>query len=172
LSGFIWQRLYIFLMRQFFTTIPCELEDAALIDGCNHWKIFWQIILPLAKPIMATVTVFAFMGSWNDYIGPLIYLSEKSQYTLSLGLQVFVQNHRTEWGMLMAASAMMVAPVIVLFFFAQKQFVQAITLSGLKDNSPRMGLRRLLQGDAFEHPERIPVFVYFCQPHGRNIARA
>jgi multiple sugar transport system permease protein len=72
------------------------------------------------------------MGSWNDYFGPLIYLGEKSQYTLSLGLQVFVQNHRTEWGMLMAASTMMVMPVILLFFFAQKQFVQGITLTGMK----------------------------------------
>ena len=123
---------YIFLMRQFFTTIPRELEDAASIDGCSRWQIFWSIILPLAKPIMATVTVFAFMGTWNDYFGPLIYLGDKSQYTLSLGLQVFVVNHRTEWGMLMAASAMMVAPVILLFFFAQKQFVQGITLTGLK----------------------------------------
>ncbi|MBE0696907.1 MAG: carbohydrate ABC transporter permease [Anaerolineaceae bacterium] len=123
---------FIFLMRQFFTTIPKELEDAALVDGCSRWRIFWTIIVPLAKPIMATVTVFAFMGAWNDYMGPLIYLGEKSQYTLSLGLQVFVQNHRTEWGMLMAASSMMVAPIIILFFFAQKQFVQGITLSGLK----------------------------------------
>jgi len=123
---------FIFLMRQFFTTIPKELEDAALVDGCSRWRIFWTIIIPLAKPIMATVTIFAFMGTWNDYMGPLIYLAEKSQYTLSLGLQVFVQNHRTEWGMLMAASTMMVAPIIILFFFAQKQFVQGITLSGLK----------------------------------------
>jgi multiple sugar transport system permease protein len=123
---------YIFLMRQFFTTIPKELEDAALVDGCSRWRIFWTIIIPLAKPIMATVTVFAFMSAWNDYMGPLIYLGNKSQYTLSLGLQVFVQNHRTDWGMLMAASSMMVAPIILLFFFAQKQFVQGITLSGLK----------------------------------------
>ena len=123
---------YIFLMRQFFTTIPRELEDAALVDGCSRWRIFWTIILPLAKPIMATVTVFAFMSSWNDYMGPLIYLSDKTQYTLSLGLQVFISNHRTDWGLLMAASSMMVAPIIVLFFVAQKQFVQGITLTGLK----------------------------------------
>jgi multiple sugar transport system permease protein len=123
---------YIFLMRQFFTTIPKELEDAALVDGCSRWRIFWTIIIPLAKPIMATVTVFAFMSAWNDYMGPLIYLGNKSQYTLSLGLQVFVSQHRTDWGLLMAASSMMVAPIIVLFFFAQKQFVQGITLSGLK----------------------------------------
>jgi multiple sugar transport system permease protein len=123
---------YIFLMRQFFTTIPKELEDAALIDGCNRWTIFWTIVLPLAKPIMATVTIFSFMSGWNEYFGPLIYLGEKSQYTLALGLQVFVGQHATEWGMMMAASTMMVAPVIILFFFTQKQFVQGITLTGLK----------------------------------------
>lgn len=123
---------YIFLMRQFFTTIPKELEDAALIDGCSRWVIFWTIILPLAKPIMATVTIFAFMSGWNEYFGPLIYLAEKTQYTLALGLQVFVSQHTTEWGLMMAASTMMVAPIILLFFFTQKQFVQGITLTGLK----------------------------------------
>jgi len=123
---------FVFLLRQFFMTIPKELEDAALIDGCSRLRIFTHIVLPLAKPVLATVTIFAFMGSWNEYIGPLIYLSNKSQYTLSLGLQVFVQNHRAEWGMLMAASTMMVMPVILLFFFAQKHFVQGITLTGLK----------------------------------------
>ena len=123
---------YIFLLRQFFMTLPRELEDAAMIDGCSRFRIFVSIVLPLAKPILATVTVFAFMASWNDYMGPLIYLSNKSQYTLSLGLQVFVMNHRAEWGLLMAASTMMVAPVILLFFFAQQHFVQGITMSGLK----------------------------------------
>lgn len=123
---------YIFLMRQFFTTIPRDLEDAALVDGCSRLRIFWSLILPLAKPIIATVTVLAFMSSWNDYMGPLIYLQERSQYTLSLGLQVFVTSHKTEYGLLMAASSMMVAPIILLFFFAQKQFVQGITLTGMK----------------------------------------
>jgi len=123
---------FIFLLRQFFMTIPRELEDAALIDGCSRFRIFVTIIMPLAKPALATVTIFAFIGSWNNYIGPLIYLSNKDQYTLSLGLQVFVRDHGAEWGMLMAASTMMVAPVILVFFFAQKHFVQGITMSGLK----------------------------------------
>ncbi len=123
---------YIFLMRQFFTTIPRDLEDAALVDGCSRLRIFWSLILPLAKPILATVTVLAFMGAWNDYMGPLIYLQDRSQYTLSLGLQVFVTSHKTEYGLLMAASTMMVMPIILLFFFAQKQFVQGITLTGMK----------------------------------------
>jgi len=122
----------IFLLRQFFMTIPRELEDAALIDGCSRLRIFLSIIVPLAKPVLATVTIFAFMGAWNDYLGPLIYLGNEDQYTLTLGLQAFVQYHRAEWGMLMAASTMMVAPVILIFFFAQKNFVQGITLTGIK----------------------------------------
>lgn len=125
---------FVFLMRQFFMTIPRELEDAALIDGCSHARIYTNIVLPLAKPVLATVTIFAFMSAWNEYLGPLIYLANKEQYTLSLGLQVFVssQQRQAEWGMMMAASTMMVLPVILLFFFAQKQFVQGITLTGIK----------------------------------------
>ena len=123
---------HIFLLRQFFSTIPMDLEDAAMIDGCNRLQTWFSIIMPLAKPALATVTVFAFMGAWNDYMGPLIYLSNKRQYTLSLGLQVFSRSYGAEWGMLMAASTMMVAPIIILFFFAQKNFVQGITMTGIK----------------------------------------
>ena len=123
---------YVFLLRQFFLTIPRELEDAAFIDGSSRLRTFTGIIMPLAKPVLATVTIFAFMASWNEYMGPLIYLSNKKQYVLSLGLQVFTQVNRQEWGLLMAASSMMVAPVILLFFFAQKHFVTGITMSGLK----------------------------------------
>jgi len=123
---------FIFLMRQFFMTIPMDLEDAALIDGCGRFRIWLSIMVPLAKPALATVSVFAFMGAWNDYMGPLIYLANRLQYTLSLGLQVFVSNHGAEWGMLMAASTMMVLPVILLFFFAQKSFIQGITMTGIK----------------------------------------
>jgi multiple sugar transport system permease protein len=123
---------YIFLLRQFFMTIPRELEDAALIDGCSRFRIYYNIVLPLAKPVLATVTIFAFMAAWNDYLGPLIYLGNRDQYTLSLGLQAFVQYQRREWGLLMAASTMMVLPVILLFFVAQKSFVQGITVTGLK----------------------------------------
>ena len=123
---------FIFLMRQFFMTIPMDLEDAALIDGCGRFRIWISIMMPLATPALATVSVFAFMGAWNDYMRPLIYLSNKMQYTLSLGLQVFVRDHGSEWGMLMAASTMMIAPVIVIFFFAQKSFIQGITMTGIK----------------------------------------
>ena len=93
---------FVFLMRQFFMTIPRELEEAALIDGCSRTRIYTNIVLPLAKPVLATVTIFAFMGAWNEYLGPLIYLGNKDQYTLSLGLQVFVssQQRQAEWGMM------------------------------------------------------------------------
>lgn len=123
---------YIFLLRQFYMTIPRDLEDAALIDGCSRFRTWISIIVPLAKPALATVTVFAFMGGWNDYMGPLIYLNNKRQYTMSLGLQVFTRQHLAEWGMMMAASTMMVVPIILLFFFAQKNFVQGITMTGMK----------------------------------------
>lgn len=123
---------FVFLMRQFFLTIPRELEDAALIDGCSRLRIYFSIILPLAKPVLATVTIFAFMGSWNEFFRPLIYLGNQDQYTLSLGLRVFVEAHRAEWGMMMAASTMMVMPVILIFFLAQQHFVQGITLTGIK----------------------------------------
>ena len=123
---------FIFLMRQFFMTIPMDLEDAAKIDGCSRLQTWASILMPLAQPVIATVTVFSFMSGWNDYMGPLIYLNNKRQYTMSLGLQVFVQNHRAEWGMMMAASTMMVTPIILLFFFAQKTFVQGITMTGIK----------------------------------------
>jgi len=123
---------FIFLLRQFFMTIPMELEDAALIDGCSRFGIWWRIMLPLAKPALATVTIFAFTWAWNDFLGPLIYLNSQKLYTLSLGLQVFSRAHGTEWGLLMAASTMMITPIVLLFFFAQRQFVQGITLTGIK----------------------------------------
>lgn len=123
---------FVFLLRQFFLTIPRELEDAAFMDGAGRLRIYTHVVMPLAKPVLATVTIFAFMGSWNEYMGPLIYLSNKDQYVLSLGLQVFTQVNRQEWGLLMAASTMMVAPVILVFFLAQKHFVQGITMSGIK----------------------------------------
>ena len=123
---------YIFLLRQFFMTIPMELEDAALIDGCSRLGIWWRIMLPLAKPALATVTIFSFMGAWNDLLGPLIYLNDQNLYTLALGLQAFQYVHGGDWGLLMAAATMMIVPVVFLFFLAQKQFVQGIVLTGIK----------------------------------------
>ncbi|MHB0877375.1 MAG: carbohydrate ABC transporter permease [Anaerolineae bacterium] len=123
---------YIFMMRQFFRGLPTELEDAALIDGCGYWSIWWQIVMPLSGPVLATAAIFSFMGAWNDFIGPLIFLNSRNKYTLALGLQAFVNEHGSDWSLLMAASTMTIVPVILLFFFMQKQFVQGITLTGIK----------------------------------------
>ena len=123
----------IFLLRQFFRTIPFELSEAAKIDGCSEFEIFRLVILPLAKPALSVVALFTFLGTWNDFLGPLIYLVKPSTFTLGLGLQAFQSQHGgTPWNLMMAATAMVIAPVIVLFFFAQKQFIQGIAVTGLK----------------------------------------
>jgi multiple sugar transport system permease protein len=124
---------YIFLLRQFFMGLPVELSDAARVDGASDLGIFWRIILPLAKPAIAVVALFQFIGSWNDYFGPLIYLSDKSRYTISIG----IANMQTTYGFMnfawiMAATVMSVLPIVVLFFFAQRTFIEGIALTGLK----------------------------------------
>lgn len=123
----------IFLLRQFFLTIPQELSDAARIDGCSELGIFRHVILPLSKPALAVVALFHVLYVWNDFLGPLIYLTDQKMFTLSLGLQFYQSQHGgTEWHMLMAASAIVVLPMILLFFFTQRQFIQGITLTGIK----------------------------------------
>jgi multiple sugar transport system permease protein len=123
----------IFLLRQFFMTIPKELSDSARIDGCSELGIFRHIILPLSKPALAVVALFHFLYVWNDFLGPLIYLTDQRMFTLSLGLQFYQSQHGgTEWHMLMAASAIVCLPMILLFFFTQRQFIQGITMTGLK----------------------------------------
>lgn len=120
----------IFLMRQFYRSIPAELEEAAKIDGCSHFRIWWQIMLPLSKPALAAVAVFSFMYHWNDYLGPLIYLNSNRLYPASLGLAQYTAAYGgTEWNLLMAASLVTVVPCLVVFFIAQRNFVQGITLS-------------------------------------------
>jgi multiple sugar transport system permease protein len=124
---------FVFMLRQFFMTLPEELSDAARVDGASEFRIFSQIILPLARPALATVALFQFIGSWNDYFGPLIYLNDKALYTISLG----IANMRSTYGFsnfawIMAATCMSVLPIIVLFFFAQRTFIEGITLTGLK----------------------------------------
>ncbi len=123
----------IFLLRQFFLTIPKDLLDSARIDGCSELRIYWNIVLPLAKPALATVAILTFMFSWNDFMGPLIYLSDKMKGTLALGLGMFVGQYVTEWSVLMAASLLMMLPMILIFFFFQKYFIQGFTMSGLKE---------------------------------------
>jgi multiple sugar transport system permease protein len=123
---------FIFLLRQFYLTIPQELSSAAKIDGASEFQIYWRIILPLSKPALASVALFTFNANWNDLLGPLIFLNDESHYTLALGLYGFLSRVRTEWGMLMAASTVMVVPIIVLFFLTQRTFIQGITLTGMK----------------------------------------
>jgi multiple sugar transport system permease protein len=123
---------FIFLLRQFYLTIPQELSAAAKIDGASEFQIYRRIILPLSKPALAAVALFTFNANWNDLLGPLIYLNDESHYTLALGLYGFLSRVRTEWGMLMAASTVMVTPIIVLFFLTQRTFIQGITLTGIK----------------------------------------
>ena len=123
---------YIFLLRQFFLGLPDTLRDAAKIDGASEFRVYWQIMLPLAKPAVLAVGLFQFMGSWTDFIGPLLYLTDETHYTLSLGLQQFQTQMGTEWGLMMAVSTMMTLPIILLFFFLQKTFISGITFSGIK----------------------------------------
>ena len=132
LPAFFGAPFYIFLLRQFFLGLPKELEDAARIDGASEFRIYWQIMLPLTKPALLTIALFQFMGSWTDYQGPLIYLSDESQYTIMLGLQAFRTQHGAEWQMLMAASLVVTLPVMILYFLVQRVFIQGITFSGLK----------------------------------------
>lgn len=123
----------IFLMRQFFLTIPEELTEAARIDGCSEWAIFWRIILPLSKPVLAVVALFSFLGGWNDFMGPLIYLTRKHTFTLALALQSYQSQHNgVQWNYLMAASVVVILPIVVLFFLTQKTFIRGIATTGIK----------------------------------------
>ena len=122
----------IFVLRQFFLGIPRDLFDAARIDGASEWRIYWGIALPLARPALVTVGLLTFMFGWNDFLGPLIYLSDPSKNTLALGLALFTGQHQTDWGVLMAASVLMMVPVVALFFFFQRYFIKGFTMSGLK----------------------------------------
>jgi ABC-type glycerol-3-phosphate transport system permease component len=124
---------YIFLLRQFFLTLPKELFDSAIIDGCSTLDIFVRIALPLIKPALSAVAIFSFMGHWNDFMGPLIYLRSTEKYTLALGINMFRGYEGiTMWGELMAVSLVAAIPCLVIFFIAQKYFIQGITLTGLK----------------------------------------
>ena len=130
--SFLGSAFFIFLLRQFMKSIPTDLEDAAKIDGCSYFGIYWRIILPLIKPALAAIAIFTFMNTWNNFMGPLIYVSDQRLYPLSLGLFIFQTAHRTEHGMLMAASTLMTLPVVVTFFLAPRYFIQGVTLTGMK----------------------------------------
>ena len=123
---------YIFLLRQFFRTIPEELADAARIDGCNEFTIYARIMMPLAKPALTTVAIFTFIGAWNDFMGPLLYLNSPERFTVSIGLSAFRSVLNTRWDLLMAASTATTLPIIIIFFLAQRYFVQGVVMTGLK----------------------------------------
>jgi len=123
---------FVFLYRQFFLALPRELFEAARVDGCGPLGIYWRIVLPLAKPVSITVAIFSFMGAWNDFTGPLIYLASESKFTLALGLAQFKGQYLSEWHLLMAASVISVLPCVMLFFTFQRYFVRGIATTGMK----------------------------------------
>ncbi|MBD5778255.1 carbohydrate ABC transporter permease [Pelagicoccus sp. NFK12] len=130
---FLGNAFNIFLLRQFFLGIPKSITEAARIDGCSELRIFWQIILPLSKSALLVIALFTFMHSWNDFFAPFIFINDQENYTLALGLQAFQSRQGgTEWHYLMAASTLIILPLIVLFFFTQKTFIQGITATGAK----------------------------------------
>ncbi|MGB2821409.1 MAG: carbohydrate ABC transporter permease [Phycisphaerae bacterium] len=130
--AFLGSPFFIFLFRQFFLTIPRDLIDAARMDGAGELRIWGGIVMPLAIPAVATVGLFSFLGAWNDFLRPLIYLADQSKYTLSIGLAMFRTQYGSEYGQMMAVATLMVIPIILLFFFAQKTFIQGIKTSGMK----------------------------------------
>ena len=132
LPAFFLDGFYIFLLRQFFSTLPRDYDEAAILDEASYFTIYSRIILPLCKPALLTVCVFTFMNTWNDFIGPMIYLKDPKMSTVSLGLQMFISQYTTEWHLMMAAATVAVAPMIVMFFFAQRYFIEGMTFSGIK----------------------------------------
>lgn len=123
---------FIFLLRQFFRTLPAELDEAAILDGANPLQILWFVVVPLSRPAIITVAIFATLNAWNDFLGPLIYLNSSEKYTLALGLNLFTGLYSSQWHLLMAAATVIVLPVILLFFFAQRYFIEGIALTGSK----------------------------------------
>jgi len=122
----------VFLLRQFMSTFPTELEDAAKIDGLNTWQIYWKVVLPNCKPALAALGIFTFMANWNNFLTPLIYLNDETLFTLPLIIASFQGLYTTDWTLLMAASAISLFPVLLIYIFAQRYFIEGITLSGLK----------------------------------------
>ncbi len=123
---------YIFLLRQYFLTHSRELDQAAVIDGCSRFGVFWRITLPMSKPVLAAVAIFSFQYHWNDFFRPLIFLFSEENYTLALGLRFFQGTYGTEWNSLMAVSLVVMLPLIIVFFFTQKIFIQGVVFTGYK----------------------------------------
>jgi multiple sugar transport system permease protein len=132
LPAFFGNAFFIFLLRQFFMTIPRELIEAALLDGANHFNIYTQIVIPLSKPALSTLALFSFLWTYTDYMAPLIYLIHEPNWTLTLGLRGFLSQHTASWGPLLAACVLFTIPVVILFFFTQKTFIEGIVTTGLR----------------------------------------
>jgi multiple sugar transport system permease protein len=130
--SFTGSAFYIFLIRQYMRTFPKDLDDAARIDGAGYFRVYWDIILPLSRPVLMVVVVFVFLGSWSDLLGPLIYLNETEQFTLAIGLANFVTRASTDWNLLMAANLITILPVLVVYYFAQDKLIGGIASVGLK----------------------------------------
>jgi multiple sugar transport system permease protein len=124
--------LYIFMLRQYLRQLPMELSDAARVDGANEWQILRYVILPLSKPALGVIAIFAAVYAWNDFLGPLIYLQDESRYTLAIGLQFFRSVHDVQFNLLMGASSLVVLPIVVIFLAFQRQFVQGVTMGSIK----------------------------------------
>ena len=122
----------IFLIRQFMFSIPNSLIEAARIDGCSEWYIFWKIIIPLSRPILATITIFTFLSAWNEFLFPLIILREEAKYTLPLALATLNGQFNTDWGLLMAGSVVVIIPVIIVFLLVQKHYIKGLTAGSVK----------------------------------------
>lgn len=122
----------IFLLRQFFLSIPRDLDEAAILDGASHWTIFSKVIMPLSGPALATVGLFSFIGAWKDFMGPLIYLNDASKLTLEVGLRAYAGYQAERWHLVMAGSVLVMIPIIILFFVGQRWFVKGIVMTGLK----------------------------------------
>ena len=123
---------FIFLLRQFYRTIPREYDEAAVVDGAGYFQIYWRILLPMIKPALITVALFSFINNWNDFMHPLVYLSDEKKYTISLGLRSFMGMYNTDYGYMMAATVISVVPVIVIILFGQRYIVEGVVMTGIK----------------------------------------
>lgn len=130
--AFLGNAFFIFMLRQFFMGLPWELSESAKVDGASELRIFLQIMLPLVRPALMVVAVFTFLWTWNDFFGPLIYLSDAKKFPLSLGLSVFRARYYQRWDLIMAASTITTLPIVILFFFTQRYFLEGITITGIK----------------------------------------
>ena len=132
IPAFFGNAFFIFMLVQFFRTIPFEFDEAALMDGASYPRIIFSIILPMARPVIAVMVIFTFLNVWNDFMGPLLYLNDSKMFTLALGLKSLLSGYNSYWHILMAAATMVVAPLIVVFFVAQKSFIEGLTMGGIK----------------------------------------